>query len=169
MPVLAATTTWEKATARLRREADRCLALTAPLDEATLRRPVLIKRIRGIEDSSRHWSPAMTLRHLVIVGEGIAGIIKDLRQHERPDRAVRIQDVKPEPECGPEQRRAFDLHVRRYLKRTAEPPRREELTTTHAHPWFGEMNAHQWHVLASAHVAVHRRQIEKILATRRGA
>ena len=38
-------------------------------------RPVLIDRIRGIEDSSRHWSVYMTLDHLRIVNLGMVGVI----------------------------------------------------------------------------------------------
>ena len=32
------------------------------------------------------------------------------------------------------------------------------------HPWFGPMNAHGWHALAGLHLAIHRLQIERILA-----
>jgi len=36
--------------------------------------------------------------------------------------------------------------------------------TTLRHPWFGEMNAHQWHCLAAMHQSVHRKQMQRILA-----
>jgi len=166
IPVLSTTTTWEKACANLRQEADRCRELTAPLDDDTMRRPVLIERFRGIEDSSRHWSPAMALRHLVIVGEGIAAIIAALREGRRFGHVTRIQDVKPEPESGPEQRDAFRRHVRDYLEQTAHAATGGKLQATHAHPWFGELNAHQWHCLASFHAGIHRKQIGQILQAR---
>jgi hypothetical protein len=34
---------------------------------------------------------------------------------------------------------------------------------THAHPWFGPLNAHGWHCLAAIHHTLHRRQLTAIL------
>ena len=35
-----------------------------------------------------------------------------------------------------------------------------------AHPWFGAMNAEDWHLLAGIHMSIHRKQIEAILKYR---
>ena len=34
----------------------------------------------------------------------------------------------------------------------------------YAHPWFGMLDAHQWHCLVGVHQRVHRRQAQKIIA-----
>lgn len=33
----------------------------------------------------------------------------------------------------------------------------------YVHPWFGALNAYDWHALAAHHLALHRVQIERIL------
>ena len=35
---------------------------------------------------------------------------------------------------------------------------------SHRHPWFGPLDAAGWHALTAFHTALHRRQIERILA-----
>ena len=35
-----------------------------------------------------------------------------------------------------------------------------------AYPWFGPLDATGWHALAGGHVAIHRVQIEPIIAQR---
>ena len=33
----------------------------------------------------------------------------------------------------------------------------------YSHPWFGPMNAAAWHVLSAGHLAIHRKQLRRIL------
>ena len=135
-----------------------------PISEEQGRQPVLIRRIRGIEDSSRHWSLYMTLDHLRIVNHGIAGIIRALTRDETSEiPATTIADVKPSPDAGPDQVQAFQETCGLYLS-TIE--RIEDLNTQrrHPHPWFGPMNAFAWHGLAAGHMSIHRNQIVRILA-----
>ncbi|MBH0199462.1 MAG: hypothetical protein HP497_08595 [Nitrospira sp.] len=122
---------------------------------------MLINRIVGIEDSSRNWSAYMVLDHLRIVNEGIAQIIDDLT-HDRPfAQEVRIQDVKPSPDSGPDTIDRFIQAVTAYeavLARLGKLGR----SRRHPHPWFGPMTAHDWHCLAANHSWVHRRQMERV-------
>lgn len=32
------------------------------------------------------------------------------------------------------------------------------------HPWFGPVDAADWHALAGTHLGIHRKQIERIVA-----
>ncbi len=45
---------------------------------------------------------------------------------------------------------------------------KEELrgTPRYAHPWFGPLDAFGWLAMAAVHMAIHRAQIERILAER---
>jgi hypothetical protein len=35
--------------------------------------------------------------------------------------------------------------------------------TRFSHPWFGPLDASGWHAMAGSHMAIHRKQIERIL------
>ncbi|MGZ9149833.1 MAG: hypothetical protein ACXW4C_03160 [Nitrospira sp.] len=56
----------------------------------------------GIEDSCRYWSVFMVLDHLRIVDEGMTQIVHTLTDDRLFGQEVRIQDVKPSPQSGPE-------------------------------------------------------------------
>ena len=128
--------------------------------------PVLIDRIVGIEDSSRYWSVFMVLDHVRIVDEGITQIITTLTNERRFQQEIRIQDVKPRPESGPETIDQFCRAVANYGS-TIDQLGMLGRTLCHAHPWFGPMTAHDWHCLAAIHHWVHRRQLERIVRTGR--
>lgn len=143
-------------------ESEKILAGARRVPEGTGAISVLIDRIVGIEDSSRNWSAYMVLDHLRIVNEGIAQIVESLTQDRAFAQEVRIQDVKPSPQSGPET-------VERFIKSVATY---ESVVTRlgtlgrqlrHAHPWFGPMTAHGWHCLAAIHSWVHRRQMERVV------
>ncbi len=166
VPFSSATTSWQQANAIYQTEGEKVLALIRDLDDTTLRRQVLIKRFPGIEDSSRFWSPAMTVEHLVIVGMGILGILDSLRAGKAVTKATRIQDVKPSPETGRAVLETFEKILARQAEKCTRPAQGGELQLRHDHPWFGPMNAHRWHVLNAVHQRIHRMQIEKILAAK---
>jgi hypothetical protein len=75
------------------------LARSVAATQGTVR--VLINRIAGIEDSSRYWSVFIVLDHLRIVDEGITRIVEELTNDRPFAREVRIQDVKPSIDAGP--------------------------------------------------------------------
>jgi hypothetical protein len=125
-------------------------------------KPILIPRVWGIEDSSRNWSIYMTLAHLIMVHDTIADIIEHLAAGQSYAREVRTADVKPGYGCDAATVDRFQQGLTSYLARTSLP---SNLCTraTHVHPWFGPLNAHQWHCLAALHETIHRRQIERIV------
>jgi hypothetical protein len=143
-------------------ESENILAVARRVPEGTGVVPVLINRIVGIEDSSRNWSVYMVLDHLRIVNEGIAQIIDSLSRDQLFPQEIRIQDVKPRSESGPETVERFTRAVGTYesvVTRLGTLGRR----LRHAHPWFGPMTAHDWHCLAAIHSWVHRRQLERVV------
>lgn len=148
----------EAALGWFKREAENILALACGIPAEQGGVPVLIDRIPGIEDSSRNWSVFMVLDHLRIVNTGVSRILETL-QHDRPfTTVIRIQDVKPRQDAGPETIGQFvqaasdyEATIRRLGKLGKRP--------SHPHPWFGPMAAHDWHVFAGIHQWLHRRQI----------
>jgi hypothetical protein len=124
---------------------------------------VLIRRLRGLEDSSRYWSVYMTLDHLRIVNLAIASIISSLVAGQVPPQVVSTADVKPDPQVDSSVVLAFEDSCRKFAQVIADSP---NLATPHqyAHPWFGPLDAASWHFLAGFHLNLHRKQIERILA-----
>ena len=133
-------------------------------DPETGSRRVLIKRLRGMEDSSRYWSVYMTLDHLRIVNAGVAATIQQLASGEVPARAASTADVKPTPGAGESVIEEF-AHTCDGFERTVAAVDNLRTTQRFAHPWFGPLDAAGWHFMAAFHMGLHRRQIEAILAS----
>ena len=131
-------------------------------DEATLRRAVLIPRLRGLEDSSRYWSAYMTLEHLRIVNTSITDVIRELALGRVPPGKASTATVKPAAGVGPEVVMAYEASCAALLTETAA---HTDLKTAgrYAHPWFGPLDAAGWQAMAAMHMGIHRAQIERIL------
>lgn len=156
-------TTRAQATATFARRRDEILAIARGCDPEKCARRVLIRRLRGLEDSSRHWSVFMTLDHLRIVNDSIAAGIGFLAAGQAPPRPASTAAVKPSPDAAASSIQAFADSCANLERVVAGVP---DLATKvkFAHPWFGPLDAASWHVLAGFHMDIHRKQIESILA-----
>src|SRR5579871_6170223 len=67
-----------RATAQLARTRETLQRLAGKCPEEEGRRRVLIRRLPGMEDSSRYWSVFMTVEHVAIVTTAVAGIMREL-------------------------------------------------------------------------------------------
>ncbi|MGB7792191.1 MAG: DinB family protein [Terrimicrobiaceae bacterium] len=154
--------TREQAAELFRRERDVILRLASRCDPESASRPVLIDRLRGMEDSSRFWSVFMVIDHLRIVNRGISEVIRLLGRGQTPARQLRIADVKPRPLADQKVTGEFEQACARFERHAAKL---SDLRTAlrYAHPWFGPLDASGWHFLAGFHMQLHRRQIELIL------
>lgn len=150
-----------KIAAMLEQETHAILSACELLDDDQAKKQVLIDRFIGIEDSSRNWSVFMTLQHLCIVNAGMQAIIESLTGGESFDQTVRIEDVKPDADAGPEFVDRFSKSSKQ-LQQTVSQIESLKTGRTHTHPWFGDINAKQWYTLAAVHTQIHRKQIEKI-------
>lgn len=152
------------ALAEFERAGRECLGIAESLGSNSLTRRVLIPRFPGIEDSSRHWSVAMTIEHLLIAGEGMTGIIESLSQGITNLREVRIADVKP---AGEMEGSAVLEKYKKFLDGC--PARMNALTgintspVRHAHPWLWPLTARQWLCMNAIHNDIHLRQIREIV------
>jgi hypothetical protein len=152
----AFTTRFEQERAAIRESLSSC-------DPARRGQQVLIPRLRGLEDSSRHWSVWMTLEHLRITNSIFAMVITSLANGQVPTKKASTADVKPRADVTAEVEQAFEASCDGMLAAAAAVP---DLKTTarYAHPWFGPLDAAGWHGLAATHMAIHRAQIAKIIA-----
>jgi hypothetical protein len=155
-------TSRQAAEARFLEEGDRILTLVRAMDPTLAARPVLIPRLWGIEDSSRHWSALMVLEHLIIVNKAIATIVEHLTAGKTFPREVSIAAVKPSRSQDPAVIERFAGVVGDYVVRVGAC-RSLRSEGRHGHPWFGPLDAHGWHCLAAIHQTIHRRQIEAII------
>ena len=143
-------------------EQDRISALIAGCSPTLACQRVLIPRLRGLEDSSRYWSVAMTLDHLRITNAAFADIILCLVKHTIPDGVASTAAVKPSADVSMDVVHDYNESCSRLLAAVGE---NLNLNTSvkFAHPWFGPMNAEDWHLLTGTHMGIHRKQIECIL------
>jgi hypothetical protein len=158
----AALTPKRRVLASFAAHAEAATAQVEGLPASAARQRVLIARRPGIEDSTRFWSPFMVLEHMAIVAEGVAGLVLALEKGRDPGREVRIQDVKPSPEAGPESIQRLRGIVARYGRLIGGPDGLRG-RATHPHPWFGPLDARQWLCLAAVHNGVHHRQLRAIV------
>lgn len=124
---------------------------------------VLVPKQRGLEDSSRYWSVAMTARHLTIVGQAIEQVIINLSKNNGENKFVDTAMVKPEDSHNnfaaiTEYIQFADSFVERIQKNVQD--RTSKLT--HLHPWFGPLNAKGWMWIMGMHSLIHLKQIKNI-------
>jgi len=134
------------------------------LTDEWLTTPRLIAPMRGLEDSSRCWSPVMVLEHLSITGTAMLDMALALSQGQPVQLVVSTASVKPRGEKGREvieEFRALHLGARARLR---EGWGADTAGLLHPHPWFGLLNATDWVRLTAFHLRLHERQMTRILA-----
>lgn len=149
----------------LTRELERMRAIIGPHRGADGAQRVLIPRLRGMEDSSRHWSLFMTVAHVAIVNRGILATLPELLAGRVPGRTASTAAVKPPVDAGAEAMAQLERSCAALLEFRDAPLR---TAARHAHPWFGRLDGQDWFFLAGFHMALHRRQLELIAAGLRG-
>ena len=155
---------WAGAGRLFQEEGRQILAVWDTLSPEQLRRRVLVRRLPGIEDSSRYWSVAMTVEHLLIVAALARETIESLRRGNAPAFVIRVPEVKPRGESAPEEVRAAFV---RLLDEVAAadattPAMARGQGPRHPHPWLGPIGGFEWHFMMAMHHGLHRRQVEMI-------
>ena len=151
-------TTWFKS------ESQQLIALASSVSEVVGKQRVLIRRVVGIEDSSRFWSVFMVLDHLLIADRLTIKIMESLSATKEFPQQIRIEDTKPLPDRGEEVIAEFQQLVEDYVL-CLEKITRWHSQQSHPHPWFGPLNIHGWHCFTAFHHFIHRRQLHKIIQT----
>lgn len=166
-PRVAAKADWQAETTRFHETSAQMTALAEKLDNGQLQKRILVPRLRGLEDSSRYWSAAMTLEHVMIVGTSIRDIIIRLSQEQLPPGKADTARVKPQGKLPAQtvldNYKSFAAVVMPQIE-AAVPPEKRDARLTFDHPWFGAFNLRQWHWLLAEHNAIHLRQLREIAA-----
>lgn len=163
-PKLQRSTSWQQGADFLTKENHRILNLIEGRAEVELSQRVLIPRIRGMEDSSRYWSVAMTLEHLLITGRGMSMIASELSQGVYSDFMVDVALVKPQGQQSVAQiLESFKEFTKNEPTQTLSQLKDRQAEGTKLHPWLGRLNAHGWFILMGMHTNIHRKQIAAIL------
>ena len=153
----------ERALRMFLRDADAIIGMVSENDADVLSRVYLTPKLIGIEDSSRNWSVLMVIKHLCMANQSMLSIMRSLTSEKQAEEVISIADLKP-----PEDVDMLVVEDFRLLNQEIEVfvNQRETLRTDarHRHPWFGELDGHQWLCLAAAHQRIHRRQCRKILS-----
>jgi hypothetical protein len=162
-PILKLLMSWDRGMKLFEHEGNKILIAVKSLDEESLFKKVLVPRTFGIEDSSRYYSPAMVLWHLIYVGNAIQEGIISLSNNESLDFVVKIENFKPFVEIDKNIVNEFKLFLDSYRIRIESNVKNKYIRNFHAHPWFGPLNPHQWLIMSAVHQAVHGRQLRRIL------
>ena len=155
--------TWDTAPVALEAAAARLYETANALPDDALQTAVLVPPMNGLEDSSRYWSPAMALQHLVMTGEIFSEIILQLSRGEPVTNRRGPADVKPATTANRtdvEAFRAIHSGLGERLRTDAGPDRDG---ARYPHPWFGPLTARDWFALFAAHLLIHEKQSKAIL------
>ncbi len=160
---------WQKSLVKLRTETQRIVEFAKPLSQEAFATPVLIDRIRGIEDSSRNWSVAMTLEHLIITMRGMSQIAETLAAGKEMNVSVSTASVKPKGgQSMPKDAmlKTFEVASEEVIARLSPLGASASTRYRVKHPFFGAITARGWVWTLGEHQAVHRRQVAAIIGKR---
>ena len=163
-PMLCKITTFDSAIRIFEKESKLLLREVALIPVPLRDKRILVPRLPAIEDSSRFWSAAMVLEHLIIVGGQIKIVAQHLARGETPPGVADVAKVKPPGDlAGPACIEQYKIFSDDFLKAIRSLRGDQWATGTFNHPWFGPLTLHKWMCLAAIHQRIHRRQIEAII------
>jgi uncharacterized damage-inducible protein DinB len=164
-PFRAKRFSWSDNLKRLHNETLKIVSIIQNLPEEQFQTRVLIPRLKGMEDSSRFWSVALTVEHLCITIKGMTFIASELAQGNDPHVTVGTAAVKPKQENVLKK----EEMIKKLQTATAETiTLLSKFTDSHSeknksyHPWFGEIDAAGWVWVLGQHQSLHRKQIHQI-------
>lgn len=159
-------TSWNENLDRLQRETHNIINICDVLTEQDFQTRVLVPRLRGMEDSSRYWSAALTVSHLMISLESMASAALELSQGKKLEKRVGTADVKPKQE-DVTSKMIMLKNLKELTDQTVNKLKayEKEHSLEHKawHPWFGEIEADGWVWTMAQHQALHRKQIQLIV------
>jgi len=164
IPWYLGTTTPQHAFAEMEQQAKTILQIARSLSPDKLSSRILVPRLPGLEDSSRYWSVAMTVQHLVIVNQQMMRVVISLSNGKVPRSIASTAAVKPSPDVVPD---AILSEYEKQLESLLETFRTTDTerfpSAKYSHPWFGALSARDWLLFVALHQRVHIRQIKEIV------
>ncbi|MBY0553090.1 DinB family protein [bacterium] len=162
-PFVAAKTDWPISAERFNKVSAKILKEIEGLTEAQLSTRILVPPQTGLEDSSRYWSVAMVLEHILIVGNAVAVATYELADGRVPDYKVDTAAVKPIGSMSTQEAvEKFKKFCLVDYPRLLPSLKNKNSNLKLYHPWFGMFKAQQWFWLLTTHHALHLKQIREI-------
>ncbi len=163
LPRASKKVSWKACEMQFNRETQKILEIYHSIPELDLSTCILVPRLQGLEDSSRYWSAAMVLEHLVIVGSQIAKVIVELTHKRIPQGEANIARVKPLGILtAPKAEAQYEAFAITEMNQRRAQIGDQNSLTRFVHPWFGPITARQWNWLMGSHQYIHRKQLEQI-------
>lgn len=162
-PFIAGRTDWSVSEERFHKLTHKILKEIDGLTDAQQSTKVLVPPQAGLEDSSRYWSIAMVLEHLVIVGTAIIYAINELDSGRIPQGKADTAAVKPIGALSASQSaEEFKKFSQTDYKNLVLGIKNKNSTLRFRHPWFGMITAKQWFWVLAIHHGLHLKQIREI-------
>jgi hypothetical protein len=165
-PLKVKQATWGQNLDRLQHETKIIIGICEHLTEREFQTRLLVRRLRGMEDSSRFWSVALTIEHLCITMKGMSYIASEIAQSHSISVVTDTAKVKPKQEDITSKLEMIE----KFKKCTNDamvllkPHQSQHLDTVKInHPWFGPISAEGWVWVIAQHQALHRKQIQLIV------
>lgn len=163
-PFVSKRAKWDTSTAHFKTNCAKIQNKIAGLSNAQLQTKILVPPQMGLEDSSRYWSVADTLEHLVIVCNGMADIITTISHQKEFSIVVETKNVKPVGNRSPEKILAeFNSMCESTVPKIESKVGDRNSSMIHRHPWFGDFTARQWYWMMGVHMGLHYIQIKEIM------
>ena len=151
---------------RFSRESEKIIHVCQKMNEQDFQTRILIPRLKGMEDSSRFWSVALTVDHLMITMRGMSMIALELGAGKTVDVNTDVAKVKPKQENVS----GRDQMMKQFREISDEVVGKlKALEKNHSnknrvmHPWFGQITCEGWVWVLAQHQAIHRKQIQLIM------
>lgn len=153
----------ESATAKIRREVEKLLALVQGLTAEEKKARKDVGRMPGVDEDMQDWSALMILEHMTLVNRASTELMDVLVAEKMP---IVETDVKnaftPHADAGEEWIAALRESADAYLEKV-EGLQYLKTRSKFAHPVFGKINAFQAHCFSGVHHAMHRKQLERLI------
>ena len=154
-------------TKRFEAQASLIVSIVNDCDYDLLGQTSTIPRLMGMRDASCDWTGFMVIDHLRRYNEFLvqamkAWAINDETRIVVPDYRYLIPDDAGADCIDQFQESAWDYTG--FVNNLVESKRFPRSSGAIRHPFFGRLDAKRLHCLASFHLSIHRRQIQKILA-----
>lgn len=158
--------TWSENLEKFQDETRKILGIVEKMSEEDFQTRILIPRLKGMEDSSRFWSVALTMDHLFITIGGMTMVAAELAKGNALSITVDPATVKPKQDHVMTKTKMMEqmekitreaVNLLGPLEKTASKKHKLD------HPWFGPIDALGWVWVIGQHQSLHRKQIQMIV------
>lgn len=165
-PIVSKRTPREKARTNYEALVQKLIREVSKISPDSRKKKILVKPLRGLEDSSRYWSLNDLLEHLLIVSRATEAAILSLSAGKVPTGKADVAAVKPhglQQDLLQEFAAYAPTLIQKLDEQLSKPGMDFSSPLQYTHPWFGPFTARQWYWLLGAHLGIHYTQAKEII------